>query len=218
MIRFAMVAAPLMLSQAAPLVAQQEITDPVEPGEYRDRSSFEAFHGLRLNADGTYQWLLSVGALDQRSSGTWERVGSIAVLTTTPPPVAPEIRRDADDPSPDAPFVLVRRPDGQGIGGIDLKLVCADGKQIIHYTQDDGWNLRPGECEAPFTLNLSEPVYDVGPFSFEIEPGERGLRFTLVPNDFGVKDLTGTGVAAHDGGIVFFLSGTRVKMERLAAE
>lgn len=208
----------MLLVLAAPGTAQEAVATSVKPGDYRDRSSFEAFHGLRLNPDGTYEWALSIGAMDRRSAGTWADDGGIVTLTTNPTPVPPEIRRDADDPSPDVPFLVVRWPSGRGIAGIDLTLICADGKRISHYTQEDGWNLVPGECDEPERLVLEEPIQKVGPASFELDGTPRSLRFTLVPNDIGIENLSGTQIRADGSGISLWLLDTMVTMERVATE
>ena len=210
--------AHILLLLAAPGAAQDSAAPSVEPGDYRDRSSFEAFHGLRLNPDGTYEWALSVGAMDRRSAGTWTQHAGLVTLTTNPTPVPPEFRRDADDPSADVPFLLVRWPSGRGIAGIDLTLVCSDGKRITHYTQQDGWSLVPGECDEPEQLVLEEPIQNVGPASFELDGTTRGLRFTLVPNDIGIEDLTGTQIRADGSGISLWLLNTMATMERVASE
>lgn len=208
----------LAVAAAAEPVAQDQAPPPVEPGEYHDRSSFEAFHGLRLHADGTYEWLLSVGAMDRRSSGTWAAQNGAAILTTLPVPVAPEFRRDPDDTATGAPFLLVTWPNGRGIAGIDLTLSCADGQRIDDYTQTDGWSLAPGQCPDPVSIDLAEPIHDVGPAGFDIRGSKGGLRFTLVPNDFGMADLTGTQVRPHGSGISFIVMGSVVEMQRFTPD
>lgn len=190
----------------------------IEPGEYRDRSSFEMFHGLRLNPDGTFQWALSVGALDRRSAGTWAQHDGIATLTTAPTPIAPQFRRDPDSPSSQAPFLIVRWPTGAGIAGVDVILTCADGAHISDYTQEDGWQPDAGACRSPETLELVEPIHGIGPARFDISGSTGGLQFTLVPNDFGVADLTGTQIAADAAGIVFRIMDTTVRMDRILAD
>ncbi len=199
---------------------EQAIRDEADiPGEYRDRSSFEMFHGLRLHEDGTYEWAISVGAMDRRSSGTWAVEDYGIVLTTTPTPVAPEFRQEEPDTAEDAPFLQISWPNGNGIAGINFVLMCEDGKQISHYTQEDGWDLVPGECDVPVSLSLTESIHEIGPayFNLEEQPDRLPdrLRFTLVPGDFGVEDMTGTVILQTEDGILLGLRGDFVEMVRV---
>ncbi|MWV26536.1 hypothetical protein [Aurantiacibacter rhizosphaerae] len=218
----------LAMSVAAPADAglAQDIAAPAQTdsgaearaswvGEYRDRSSFEMFHGLRLNADGSYEWALSVGALDRRSVGTWQIGDGEVVLTTSPKPVAPLFEQVDSNAEQGAPFLFVSWPNGEGIQGIDFTLQCADGKRISHYTQSDGWNLVPGECEVPVSILLEEPIHDIGPAYFDLDGHKPGLRFVLTPNDFGVEDLTGSVLRQTDDGLLFGLRGDIVEMRKV---
>lgn len=208
------IAATLLLLPAA-THAQEAGNQPIAPGEYRDRSSFESFHALRLNADGTYEWALAAGAMERHSAGTWEDQGGVVTLTTVPRPVAPEIRRLPDDTSPDAPFLQISWPNGRAAELIDLILYCGDGKQIRHYTQEEGWDLVPGECDAPERLVLEQSVGGIDPAYFELEGTRRGLRFTIVPNDMGILDLTGTQIIPTETGIAMWLEENFAEMERV---
>ena len=189
--------------------------EPSLAGEYRDRSSFEMFHGMILREDGTFEWAISVGAMDRRSSGTWEMRDGAAVLTTTPPPVAPVFEQAEPDTAEDAPFLQVSWPNGRGIPGVNFVLQCGDGKQISHYTQSDGWDLVPGECDEPLSISLTESIHDIGPAYFDIAGQTGGLRFTLVANDFGVEDLTGASVLPTEDGVLLQLRGDLVEMVRV---
>ena len=187
-------------------------------GEYRDRSSFEMFHGLLLREDGTFEWAISVGAMDRRSSGTWAINGAEITLTTTPTPVAPEFAQAESSDAADAPFLQVSWPNGNGIAGINFTLLCADGKQISHYTQENGWDLVPGECDEPLSISLTESIHEVGPAYFDLEGQTGGLRFTLVPGDFGVEDMTGSIILQTEDGILLGLRGDFVEMVRVDSD
>ena len=189
----------------------------VEPGDYRDLSDFETFHGLRINEDGTFEWAAAAGAMNRRSNGSWEAHDGYIELTTTPTPVPPEFVRSDDDRSEGAPFLMVRLPGGRGLFGIDFTLVCGDGKHISHYTQEEGWDLVPGECGDPQTLTLEDGINDVGPEYFDIRgyDGTYGLTFTLVPNDIGVIDLTGTRIMPSADGLTMVWMENPIEMVRV---
>ncbi|WP_114521355.1 hypothetical protein [Altererythrobacter sp. ZODW24] len=161
-------------------------------GEYRVPGSLEMFLGLRLNEDGTYQFALSVGALDKRSSGTWEQDGQQVTLTTTPKPVPPEFERAANDEAADAPFIMVAWPNGNGVPGVDIVLGCGEDTVLRDYTQYDGWSPPEGACATPEWVELTEGIHEIKSPRFDISGETGALRFTLVPNSFGVLDMTGT--------------------------
>ena len=187
-------------------------------GEYRDEDSFEKFHGLLLRPDGTFAYALSIGALDQRSGGSWEQQGDTVTLTTSPTPVAPLFRQADPDESESAPFVLVSWPNGQGIPGVDITLGCTDGTTLTDYTQYDGWSPPAGECDGPQWIELVEGIHDIRSPRYPIADGARGLRFVLVPNDFGVVDLTGATGKLDGDRLVMHLRGYPVTFRKLPAE
>lgn len=196
MIRWLMAFA--LVLPAAPAQAQDSAA-----GEWRDEDSFEKFHGLLLQEDGTFLYALSVGALDQRSQGSWVQQASTVTLTTAPVPVPPEFRPEQADPDPDAPLVQVDWAHGGGVALIDVTVGCGDGTIAAGYTQLDGWSPPDGECPDPQWLELVEPVNDIRSPRYALagQAGERsgGLHIVLEPNDFGVVDLTGTtGILAGD--------------------
>ncbi|MGD9663858.1 MAG: hypothetical protein AB7U34_01410, partial [Novosphingobium sp.] len=146
-------------------------------GEYRAVDSFEMFQGLLLRPDGTFAYALSVGALDQRSSGTWTRHGDSFELVTTPKPVPPRfVQGDASEDA-DAPFVQVTWPNGRGIAGIDVVLGCRGREPVGGYTQEDGWSPPSGDCPHPEWIELVEPIHETRSARIAItEPG-KALRF-----------------------------------------
>lgn len=212
--RYAALAAMFaLLSAAAPLQAQDDAA-----GEYRAEDSFEKFHGLLLKPDGTFEYTLSVGALDQRSSGSWEQQGDTVTLTTSPTPLAPVFRQAERDENEGAPFVLVSWPDGEGIPGIDITLGCADGTTLTDYTQYDGWSPPEGACDEPQWIELVEDIHNIRSGRFPIAEGASGLRFVLEPNDFGVVDLTGTIGTLDADRLVLVLHGYTITFRKLRGE
>ena len=64
-------------------------------GEYRLDGVMETGSGLRLQADGSFEWYFSYGALDLGANGTWVRNGDIVELTVVEmgfPPQMPETK------------------------------------------------------------------------------------------------------------------------------
>ena len=205
---------PALLPLAAPAIDASTLV-----GEYRDADSFEVFHGLLLREDGTFAWAISAGAMDRTSAGTWDVSGGKAVLTTSPAPIAPVFEQAEPDISADAPYLSVTWPNGRGIPGIDFTLECADGERISDYTQYDGWNPAEELCADPKAISLSEGTQDIGPTRFDISAHDGGgLHFVLVPNDFGIMDLTGVTITPEPDGITLHLPGSRARMIRVDLE
>lgn len=64
-------------------------------GEYRLEGVMETGSGLRLQADGSFEWYFSYGALDLGARGTWVRTGETVELTVAEmgfPPQMPETK------------------------------------------------------------------------------------------------------------------------------
>lgn len=198
---------------ASAALAEQE---PQIAGEYRATDSFEMYRGLLLRPDGTFAYALSVGALDQRSSGTWTQQGNTFDLVTTPKPVPPEFAQVEAAKGGGAPFLAVMWPNGRGIAGIDVTLGCEGQEPLYDYTQEDGWSPPSGACARPLWVQLAEPVHDIRSPRFTIETVASGLRFVLQPNSFGVIDLTGArGVVTGDR-LVFHFDGREDDFVRIA--
>lgn len=200
---------------ASAALAEQE---PEISGEYRATDSFEVYRGLLLRPDGTFAYALSVGALDQRSQGTWTQQGNSFELVTTPKPVSPEFKQIESDKKAGAPFLAVVWPNGRGIAGIDVALGCEGQEPLYDYTQEDGWSPPDGACARPLWIELAEPIHEIRSARFKIETAASGLRFVLKPNSFGVVDLTGArGVVTGDR-LVFHFDGRADDFVRIAPQ
>lgn len=55
-------------------------------GEYHLRGVMETASGFKLNADSTFEFFFSYGALDRFGSGTWQQVGSTIVFNSRTQP------------------------------------------------------------------------------------------------------------------------------------
>lgn len=169
-------------------------------GLYVLPDAFETYLVIELRPDGTYGYELSVGALDERSLGTWSISGNRITFQTEPRPVPPEFERQADDSAPDAPFVSVTWPKGRTIDGIDVIITCKNGETLSGYTIGGMWSPEQSNpCDTPQSLRLVEDIHRVELPEYSISNDTRGLRFILRPNDMGVVDFTGkTAVATGD--------------------
>src|SRR4030095_4396775 len=55
-------------------------------GEYYLRGVMETASGFKLNADSSFQFFYSYGALDRYGSGTWKQTNNTIILNSRPQP------------------------------------------------------------------------------------------------------------------------------------
>lgn len=211
--------AAFALALATPATAQGDSA----AGDYTLANAFETYVGLLLREDGTYAFVLSVGALDKTSAGTWEQDGEVVTLTTDPVPTPPAFARAGPDHTiadePDAPsLVRVTWPNDRDIPGVDIVLECSDGSNASGYTQYDGWSPE-SPCHSPTAITLRETMHDIGPATFALAGDatdkDASLHFILVPNDFGVMDMTGATGVLGNGELQFTFMGSTDRMVRV---
>ena len=183
--------APLALTLASPSMAE-------EARHYRAAEGPDVAAELILQADGTFSYALSAGALDETSQGSWTRDGGTVTFTTEPKPVAPQFEAAEGTQDKNAAYLLVTWPNGDGIAGIDFRIGCSDGNVVEGYTQYYGWSFSDEPCDQPQWIELSEPIHRVQSPRYAIAPGLQSLRYVLLPNDMGLVDLTGA-TASIDG-------------------
>lgn len=159
-------------------------------GEYV-LSQMELVAGIRLNEDGTFQYGLTVGALDERAQGRWEAAGNRIKLTSEPRPVAPTITPARVEASPGEPFTMrVLAPNGHDVPGVDLRIEFDSGEPLDSYLAGGPWSLPDGERRVPRFVTFSWMSYRLqsGRLPLDAKAGSVAI-FTLTPNDFGVIDL-----------------------------
>jgi len=200
----------LLLAGAAPDSAER---DP--GGTYRLVGEQDVASGLRLQADGRFQYFLSAGALDERSQGRWRSAGGEVILTTEPRPVPPVFRPGpAARAGGTALSVKVSFPGGGGIAGVDLRIGFDEGPPVETYTQEDGWTLAADEKRVPRWIELQVPMHDFASPRFPIDlAAGNALAFTLVPNDLGVFDFTGVRVETARKALIVHRGGARLRYE-----
>lgn len=174
---------------AAP--ANAPVATPVA-GEYV-HSEMELVAAIRLNTDGSFQYGLTVGALDESAQGRWKAVGDRIELTSEPRPVPPTITAGPVEAARGKPFALrVLTPAGHDMPGVDLRIEFDTGAPLESYMAGGPWSLPTEERRVPRFVTFSMPAYRLksAPLPLEARTG-RIATFVLTPNDFGVLDLTG---------------------------
>ena len=176
---------------------------PALVGDYQLAEGPDVGGGLRIAADGSFEYGLVAGALDEFSSGRWAAEGDRICLTTDPRPVAPRFEKtEPKEVEGATPTILVTWPNDRGIAGIDFVIGFDSGDPIEGYTQSDGWTLPDDEKRVPRWIEVSEPVHDIIAPRFELADADRGrLHVRLVPNDLGRADLSGACLEAREGAV-----------------
>lgn len=214
----------------AGLIAQ---TPELPPGAYRVNEGPDVAGELRIDGDGTFQYFLAAGVLDEQSRGRWERRDGEVCLFTEPKPVPPQFSRDTashagevrgevrgEERDEDAgeepePTLLVTWPDGRGVALIDFRLGLDDGEVIEGYTQSYGWTIDPGETRKPAWVELSLEIYGIKPVRFDLDAAHKGpWRFILTPNDFGAVDFQGACLRREGEGYALDREGGGMRLVR----
>lgn len=162
-------------------------------GEYV-HSEMELVAGILLREDGTFEYGLTVGSLDERASGRWKAVDRRIELTSDPRPVAPTVTADRTDMTPGKPFGFrVLGPDGRDVPGVDFRVEFDRGDSLEGYTPGDTWFPPQDEERSVRFVTFSMPSYRLQSerLPLEARDGQTAI-FKLTPNDFGVADLTGS--------------------------
>lgn len=179
-------------------------------------SEHELVSGIWLKADGTFQYGLTVGSLDETAKGRWTANGSRIHLVNEPKPVPPAItpgpaQRDADA----ALSLRVVVPNGRGVPGMDFVVGFDAGDPAEGYTQADGWTLPAEEKRTPRWVEFSMESYGLRSPRFSIDRDSANvLTFILAPNDIGVVDFTGMVVDADKDGLVIHRGGTVMRFRK----
>lgn len=156
-------------------------------------SQMELVAGLRLRPDGTFEYGLTVGSHDERAQGRWSRAGDRIALVSAPRPVEPAIVAGPIHTAPGAPFsIRLLGPDGQDIPAIDVRIDFDSGPPLESYLPGGPWSLPPGEKRAPRFVTFHKESYRLRSKPLPLS-GAAGTvaTFRLIPNDWGVVDLTG---------------------------
>lgn len=190
---------------------------PPQLGEFRLAEGPDAAGGLAIYPDGSFEYFLSVGALDEQSSGRWEIRGNAICLFTEPKPVPPAfVRSDIEDTGSEKPTLIVTWPDGRGIAGIDFLIGFENGDTIEGYTQEYGWFMPEPGTQNPQWIEVSEPIYRIAATRFDLDPKDKGrLRLVLVPNDLGTVDFAGACLEETQEGVTLHREGYDMRFKRV---
>ncbi|MFD1612798.1 hypothetical protein ACFSCW_13400 [Sphingomonas tabacisoli] len=189
--------AALVLGMGGPALAASPLV-----GSY-DGHQMEVAAGLDLNADGTFQYGLSYGALDEQAKGRWmERDGKV-LLTTEPAPKRPTFTVVSDTPSSDGKLIVaLDKP--EALGGVTLTVRVtfkgSDKPMFLEVGEDGTVPLPRGLTPVAVVPDL--PIYDVPLDPYPLKDVGRTLIFRFEPNDLGVADFRDEPLIIDNGQLV----------------
>lgn len=172
-------------------------------GEYV-YSQMELAAGIVLRPDGTFEYGLTVGSLDEHAAGRWQVLGNHIVLTSDPKPIAPTITSGPTGPAPGQPFSLrVLGPGGRDVPGVDFTIEFDAGEPLQSYSAGGPWSLPAEEKRSPRFVTFAMPAYRLQSARLPLAPQPGTIAtFILTPNDFGEIDLTGIVAEIADNALV----------------
>lgn len=172
------------------LLAAPAPTDPA--GHYRLREGPDVVSQLDIRRDGTFEYGLIAGALDEYATGRWRRVAGGIRLSTVPKPVPPAFSAGPAGRTADAPLrIHVLWPDGRDAIGTGLVLDFASGPPLDTYIGGpDGWTLPAGETRRPIAVTLALRMFGFTSPRFPIDAARANdLTFVITPHDLGRVDF-----------------------------
>ena len=79
-----------MVGLIALLVAAPALAADCPTGMFMAAAGPDTVSALEINKNGSFRYMLSEGAVDESAQGRWACDGGKLLLTTTPPPKAPQ--------------------------------------------------------------------------------------------------------------------------------
>lgn len=154
---------------------------------------------LALAADGSFEYELAYGALDETAKGHWSYDGSGVVLATAAV-VAPRFIFLGEKLGPaGALHVTLDLPSGIDRQYFDAHVTLTGGQTIMQQLAPDGLDLEVPQGSRPASIALALPIYDLmsepAPLS-----GSDGVSvaFRFEPNDIGKVAFDGTVLPIED--------------------
>ncbi len=183
-------------------------------GHYYLNGIHEVGSELLLRPDGTFEWMLAYGALDQLASGRWQREGERIVLQARQPATAQRVFAlqplrawGAGDGDRSGIGVRVGDPrTGRHFGRIGVEFAFDDGTAVQADTDDEGYAATPrGKAKLQrIVLTLPDPQFPAETFAltapregvFEFHVDSQGLKppppFQRMPLRIDGRDLVPT--------------------------
>jgi hypothetical protein len=168
-----------------------------------DGGQMEMATRLRLVGDGTFQFALSYGALDEVAKGRWtERDGKV-LLTTEPAPKPPAFTVVKDEPAPAGQlYVVLADPDLLQGAPVTVAVTYADSDQPSFVEAGDDGRVPVDEARKVVAIVPDLPVYPLPLAPYRLGPGGHRVTFTFEMNDFGIAGFAAEPLQVEDGDLL----------------
>jgi hypothetical protein len=148
--------------QTAPASSSQLV------GTY-DGHQMEMAVGLKLQADGRFDYGLSYGALDESASGTWRVDGGSVILTSDPVTPPTFVMLEQQPTSDGKTHLVLDLPKGWSRQVFDAEIGLADGRFVGGQLSDDSDTILLGPGDRPVSLRLGMAVYQLRSDAFRLD-------------------------------------------------
>ena len=168
-----------------------------------DGGQMEMAARLRLAPDGTFQFALSYGALDEIAKGRWSEKDGQVLLRTDPAPKAPAFTPVSDKPSPDGKLhASLADPDLLQGSPLTVVVTYADSDQpsFVEASEDGLVPIEVGRTPVAIVPDL--PVYPFPLAAHPLTPGGHRIVFRFDINDFGIAAFSDEPLAVEDGDLL----------------
>jgi hypothetical protein len=182
-----------------------------------DGHQMEMAVGLKLQADGRFDYGLSYGALDESATGTWSVDGD-NVLLTSDPVTPPKFVFLGQQPATDGKAHLVLDlPENWSrqyfVAGIGL----ADGRVVGGQLSDDDDTIPVGPGDRPVSLRLGLDVYQLRSDAFRLDGAAASrIRVGFEQNDLGKVAFAKTPLRIDKGNLLLDRYGRSIVFRRVS--
>lgn len=198
-------------------VAQATSPDPSGLVGTYDGHQMEMAVGLKLQADGRFDYGLSYGALDESATGTW-RVQGDSVLLTSDPVTPPVFVMLEQRPASDGKTHLVLDvPQGWTRQYFDAEVGLADGRVVGSQLSDDSDTIPLAAGDRPVSLRLTLGVYEIRSDTFRLDGTSASrIHVRFDQNDLGKVAFAKTPLRIDNGNLLLERYGRSIVFKRVS--
>jgi len=171
----------------------------MKAGEYYLQDVREVGSGFRFNADKTFNFFFSYGAIDRESTGTWEQMGDSIILNSPKKPATDFEMTTAKQAGKKEVTIRVKDSNTMILGYIYCRIETTDGRILEANSNQQG--IITFEKVPVKSISLLHELWPDRLSQFDIiDPAHNSFEFTIRPSIVNVefKDLT---LYIQDGGL-----------------
>jgi hypothetical protein len=182
-----------------------------------DGHQMEMAVGLKLQADGRFDYGLSYGALDESATGTWSVDGD-NVLLTSDPVAPPKFVFLGQQPSTDGKAHLaLDLPENWSRQYFNAGIGLADGRVVGGQLSDDDDTIPLGPGDRPVSLRLGLDVYQLRSDAFRLDgTAASRIRVGFEQNDLGKVAFAKTPLRIDKGNLLLDRYGRSIVFRRVS--